>query len=196
MGAFGMLLGAECGVFASFKMELRPAWLSLLLFLIITGASLSIGAKEDGACQFRGRMDRVRLHKGLLSASELDSDPINPKPVTENTILSYNFNSTVLPFASDGTFGIPVYSEDVSTGDPNVVTWSNSTPAKDRNWPGSENDYSLYIDNSNTVGNTTHRIIFPTEGLVFEDQSDPSFSMDAWIKGFERRPTKAGLLQI
>lgn len=159
-------------------------------------ASLSIGANESGVSPFRGRMDRVRLHKGLLSASELDSDPINPKPVTENTILSYDFNSTILPFASDGTFSIPLYNEDISTTNPNAVNWSNSTPTKDQNWPGSENDYSLYIDNSTVQGSTTHRIIFPTEKLVFEDQSDPSFSMEAWIKGFERRTSKQVFLQI
>jgi hypothetical protein len=159
-------------------------------------ASLSIGAAETGGSQFRGRMDRVRLHKGLLSASELDSDPINPKPVTENTILSYDFNSTILPFASDGTFSILSYNEDISTTTPNAVNWSNSTPTRDQNWPGSENDYSLYIDNSTVQGSTTQRIIFPTENLVFEDQSDPSFSMEAWIKGFERRPSKQVFLQI
>ncbi len=159
-------------------------------------ASLSIGATETGECPFRGRMDRVRLHKGLLDASELDSYPINPKPVTENTIISYDFNSTILPFASDGIFSIPLYNEDNSTTNPNAVNWSNSTPTRDQNWPGSENDYSLYIDNSTVQGSTTHKIIFPTENLVFEDQSDPSFSMEAWIKGFERRASKQVFLQI
>ena len=158
--------------------------------------SISIGAAETGSSPFRGKMDRMRLHKGLLAASELDSDPINPKQATENTILAYDFNSTMLPFSSAGSQSVPLYSEGSFVDGSSPVSWSNSTPARDQNWPGSENDHSLYIDNSTSSGAAIQRIGFPTEKLTFEDQSDPSFSMEAWIKGFERKSSKQVFLQI
>ncbi|MBR5691436.1 MAG: immunoglobulin domain-containing protein, partial [Verrucomicrobia bacterium] len=157
---------------------------------------LFIGAANSGGyCLFDGKLDRIRLHKGILKAEDLDADASLPRDEMNGTVLAYNFNESVLPFASSGTVSVSLYNaagEEIPTN--NVVNWSTSTPARDALWAGSESDYSLYLNN-NAGDSTKDRIVFDTKKLDFGDQSDPSFSIEAWIKGVQRSSNKQVFFQ-
>ncbi|MCK9316462.1 MAG: leucine-rich repeat protein [Verrucomicrobia bacterium] len=69
---------------------------------------LSVGASNSGDSLFQGMMDRVRLHKALLTDAQLDSDAANPKPITANTVIAYEFNEETVPFLSATSPALPL----------------------------------------------------------------------------------------
>ena len=69
---------------------------------------LSVGASNSGDSLFQGMMDRVRLHKALLTDAQLDSDAANPKPITANTVIAYEFNEATVPFLSATSLALPL----------------------------------------------------------------------------------------
>lgn len=159
--------------------------------------NLFVGAANSGGyCLFNGKLDRIRLHKGILKVEDLDADASHPRNEMNAAVLAYEFNESVLPFASSGTVSVSLYNaagEEIPTN--NVVNWSTSTPARDELWTGSESDYSIYLNNPSRGEKTTQQIVFDTADLDFGDQSDPSFSIEAWIKGVQRSSNKQVFFQ-
>ncbi len=66
-------------------------------------AYLGVGASTMGTSVFQGKLDRIRLHKGLLDNTQLDSDAANPRPITADTVIAYEFNEATVPFKSSTT---------------------------------------------------------------------------------------------
>ncbi|MCW5559310.1 MAG: LamG domain-containing protein [Verrucomicrobiae bacterium] len=63
---------------------------------------LAIGAEGFGN-SIVAALDRVRVHKALLTAEELDSVATTPKPVLDSTLVAYDFSETEPPFQSAKT---------------------------------------------------------------------------------------------
>lgn len=61
---------------------------------------ISIGAAYDGTSLFNGQIDRLRVHKALLTADQLDSVANAPKAALPETLVSYNFNEATPPYAN------------------------------------------------------------------------------------------------
>ena len=157
---------------------------------------LSIGASNTGGSLFQGMMDRVRLHKAVLTDAQLDSDAANPKPITANTVIAYEFNEETVPFLSAASTALPLESGTEKMGDVRQVYFSESTPPRDID-PTITNDFSVYVDNSAVTDNYANKYgYFKTDTIDFGDTTDPSFSMEAWFKGLARSELKQVFFQL
>jgi hypothetical protein len=130
-------------------------------------------------------MDRVRLHKAILTADELDSEAVNPKPVTENTVLDYGFNEMVPPYNSVGEMPLQFVNGQERAANLSKPAWSGLDP-----WQSVDNvgGNSLYFRGTSFAP-------FNTDGVNFGDTTDSSFTMEAWIKDFEVKTTKQVFFQ-
>lgn len=64
---------------------------------------LSIGALSPGFLRYIGDVDRIRVSEGVLGVDELDSDPLQAKPITESTLVYFSFNESSGGFTSQGS---------------------------------------------------------------------------------------------
>jgi len=129
---------------------------------------LSIGAEGFGT-SIVAALDRVRVHKALLTAEELDSVAATPKPVLDSTLVAYDFNETEPPFQSAKTPARPaITSEEYFT--------TSSTPAFSTDSPtGAAGDFSMEFA---TAG---RRVVVPDPDMVINlDPGD--FTVQAWVK--------------
>jgi hypothetical protein len=156
---------------------------------------LSVGASNTGGSLFQGKMDRVRLHKALLTDAQLDSDAANPKPITANTVIAYEFNEETVPFLSATSPALPLESGTEKMGDVRQVYFSESTPPRDID-PSITNDFSVYVDNAGVTDYARKYGYFKTDTIDFGDQTDPSFSMEAWFKGLSKSTVKQVFFQL
>ncbi|MCK9314667.1 MAG: hypothetical protein M0Q48_00780 [Verrucomicrobia bacterium] len=156
---------------------------------------LSVGAANNGGSLFQGMMDRVRLHKAALTADQLDSDAANPKPITANTVIAYEFNEETVPFLSATSPALPLESGTEKMGDVRQVSFSESTPPRDID-PSITDDFSVYVDNAGVTDYARKYGYFKTDTIDFGDQTDPSFSMEAWFKGLSKSSVKQVFFQL
>jgi len=114
-------------------------------------------------------LDRVRVHKALLTETELDSVAATPKPVLASTLVAYNFNETAMPFQNAAAAVRPtITSEDYSANNTAPV-FSTDSPS------GRAADYSLEY----AAGG--RRVIVPDPNTAIRlDNGD--FTVQAWVK--------------
>lgn len=158
-------------------------------------AYLGVGASTAGTSVFQGKLDRVRLHKGLLTAAQLDSDAANPRPITANTVIAFDFNEETVPFKSSTTPVISLESGTEKMGDVRQLNFSESTPPRDID-PTITDDFSVFVDNAGATDYARKYGYFKTDTMDFGDQTDPSFSMEAWFKGLSKSTVKQVFFQI
>jgi hypothetical protein len=145
-----------------------PAYVNNLLF---------IGA-ERGSNNILADLDRVRVHRGLLTAEQLDTDAANPKPAFENTVLSYNFNEAALPATNEKTPALPtVTSIDYAASAP----WTEDDPDDE------PNDFSILFDGS-------RRVTVEDPGTVINTENFSDYTLEAWVKLPEQLPTARSII--
>ncbi len=154
-------------------------------------AYLGVGASTTGTSVFQGKMDRVRLHKAVLTEAQLDSDAANPRPITANTVIAYEFNEAAVPFLSATSPALPLESGTEKVGDVRQISFSESTPPRDID-PTITDDFSVFVDNSSV----RKYGYFKTDTIDFGDTTDPSFSMEAWFKGLSKSSAKQVFFQL
>ena len=138
---------------------------------------VTVGAEAWGN-PTQGMLDRVRVHQAVLSDSELDCEAANPKAVRADTLFAFDFNKeTEMPYSSTTT-PVIVLDEDPAqlAQEASIVGWSEDSPT------GKEGDYSLYFNGS-------QQATMPADYLQF-DRNDPSFTIEAWIKGEKQSERK------
>ncbi len=130
---------------------------------------LWIGAEDGASRPLPGKMDRFRVTQGLVPQEELDSDPDNPKPVTDDTIVYFPFNEeegAVFETATTPTLQALAGSR-----------WFQQKQAPDyvEDSPsGNVGDYALeFVRGDHAV------IDDPDEQLNFQDES---FTIETWIQ--------------
>jgi hypothetical protein len=131
---------------------------------------LVIGAETVGGNTAQASYDRFRIHKAVLTASQLDSVAATPKAALSSTLVAFNFNESAAPFASSATTvrkAVPSNDYLVSTKKPTFVT---DTPS------AKSGDYALNFASGNQV------IVADPNTTLALDQSDSSFTIQAWIK--------------
>lgn len=144
---------------------------------------VSVGANNFGGSPFQGRLDRMRLHAGILSPSQFDLGVTNPKEPIENvTLLSYGFNEGHTPYASAGLGAIELL-------DGAQVMAAASKPV----W--AEGPLSGGYDHALTFKGEGYAP-FNTDGINFGDKSDLSFSMSAWIKDIKVSSSRQVFFQV
>ena len=136
---------------------------------------MTLAADNGGGCKFWGKLDRTRVHLGVLTAEELDCEAANPKPVTENTIFDYQFNEILTDADGDEYFdsvGQADVAEYIYGNEP--ATWVDG-PYGVFHLGTTLVDSALKFDG----GAPAH---FNTDGIDFGDTTDLSYSMEAWVK--------------
>lgn len=156
---------------------------------------LSVGANNTGGSLYQGKLDRVRLHKVLLDATQLDSDAANPRPITANTVIAYEFNEETVPFQSATAPALPLESGTEKMGDVRQISFAETTPPRD-NDPTITDDFSVFVDNAGVTDYARKYGYFKTDTIDFGDQTDPSFSMEAWFKGLSKSTVKQVFFQL
>ena len=137
-------------------------------------ALISLGADPTGGSKFWGKLDRTRVHLGVLTADDLDCDPANAKPATEATIFDYQFNEVLANedgekyYESFGQADVDVYE----TGKP--LIWSDG--------PFSAFNPETTLVDSALKGSYSQPALFSSNDIDFGDAADKSYSMEAWIK--------------
>jgi hypothetical protein len=130
---------------------------------------LTIGGERlDNA--FRGSMDRLRIHKAFLTADQLDSAPGTPKAALPSTVVAYHFNETTLPSQSATTPARPAMSSEEYFEKATRPAFTTDTPS------GRAGDYSLSFKRG------TYGLAPDLENVIALDQTDPSFTLEAWVK--------------
>lgn len=128
----------------------------------------SIGA-EGLATTFLGTIDRVRVHKGLLTDTDLDSVAATPKAPLANTVVSYTLNEAAAPFQNSATAVRPA-----NRGDEYV----------------NQSVSPRFVKDSPTGGDTDYCVEFPAGGqrVTVPDPDATlrldtgSFTAQAWVK--------------
>lgn len=134
----------------------------------------SIGSEGLGNA-ILAAFDRVRVHKALLSAEELDSVAVSPKAPLSTTLVAYNFNETTLPFQNAQLPARPTLtSEDLI-----APVFSTDSPS------GRAGDFSLNYPTA--TGRVT--VADPDTAIRFENGD---FTIQAWVK-FGPLPARAVL---
>ena len=133
---------------------------------------ITIGS-EAGGQPTMGMLDRVRFHKGVFTADQLDYDPMNKKPLTADNYFAFDFDNgeTAIPFTSTSTNPVIVLDRDLAeiTSIANNLSWSNDSPTSRLD------EYSVRNPGKGHYGT------IPIEASAL-DVSNPSFTIEAWIK--------------
>ena len=139
---------------------------------------LSIGAETAGGSVL-GSLDRVRIHKGLLTPEQLDSVADTPKAVYANTLVSYNFNESQPPYQNATTASRPTFNSAEYFSAQKRPAFSTDTPT------GGQGDYSLQF----TATSSIH--VDDPNAVVTLDTGD--FTFQAWVKPGIQPGTRAVL---
>ncbi|MBO7107403.1 MAG: immunoglobulin domain-containing protein, partial [Verrucomicrobia bacterium] len=149
---------------------------------------ISIGSNNSGGNNFKGKLDRMRIYNRILSDSELDADPANPKPVGD-AVLAWDFNQETLPFKGEGSSAVDITSGLAMLGDRTQIAWSDSTPARDAD-PELLGGFSVFVDNKGSGDYANKYGIFDCDTIDFGDPNaadfDASFTLEAWFKGLSK----------
>jgi hypothetical protein len=133
---------------------------------------LAVGGSSALTEPVHASLDRVRVHRALLTAEQLDAVAATPKGPLASTVASFAFNETEAPFVNAGTVGgsaeaaYPLVAALIS---PQFVTDSPS---------GKAGDTSLRFD-----GNDIVRVDDPDQVLTLvTDGVTSDFTIQAWVK--------------
>lgn len=113
-------------------------------------------------------IDRVRIHRAVLTAEELDSIAITPKAPLASTVVAFNLNETTAPYLSTGSIAREaVYAQPIVIG--NIAPkWSTDAPS------GQTGDTSLTFD-----GNDSVIVNDPAQAF---NLASGDFTLQAWVK--------------
>lgn len=130
---------------------------------------LDIGTETNGAVPLNGQIDRVRVHKAILTADQLDSDPASPSEPLENTLAAYNFDADDFPFENlAGTSVTSAEATALAEAEGTQPEFTEDTPT------GDEGDYSLFFE----AGDVTE-FVDQNLDLQFIDED---FTLETWVK--------------
>lgn len=128
----------------------------------------AIGAEGLGT-PILGTLDRVRVHRGLLAAEDLDSVANAPKPPLDATIVSYNFNESAMPFQNGKAPARPTFRGDEYANRGIAPAFAKDSPT------GGDTDYCMNFDAAGK------RVIVPDpNGVMRLDTGD--FTIQTWAK--------------
>lgn len=128
---------------------------------------LGIGSGGVGE-PINASIDRVRIHRAVLTAEQLDSVAATPKGNLPSTLVAFNFNETVPPYSSTGSIARQaVFAQPISLG-AIAPKWSTNAPS------GLVGDTSLTFD-----GNDVIRVNDPNS-LFNLPTGD--FTLQTWVK--------------
>ncbi|MBR5977981.1 MAG: immunoglobulin domain-containing protein, partial [Verrucomicrobia bacterium] len=135
---------------------------------------MTLAADNGGTCKFWGKLDRTRVHLGVLTADQLDCEAANAKPATENTIFDYQFNEVLTDADGDEYFD-SVGQADVAEYiyGPKSTTWTDGPY-------GVFNPETSLVDSALKCAGAP--ALFNTDGIDFGDTTDLSYSLEAWVK--------------
>lgn len=130
---------------------------------------LNLGAERLGT-PITGTIDRLRIHKALLTADQLDSVAATPKGPLADTLVSYPLNEAALPHQNAAATVRPTVSGNVFVSQQLAPTWVKDSPS------GGANDYCLEFSGG-------RRIVVPDpETAIAFDPENSSFTIQAWVK--------------
>lgn len=133
---------------------------------------LGIGGNGALSEPLNGSIDRVRVHRAVLTADQLDSVAASPKAPLATTIVSLGLNEEAAPYANAGTLGgsgIPAQPVIVANVAPKFVTDSPT---------GKAGDFALSFDNTDLlrVEDPAQVVSLVGEGLTGD------FTVQVWVK--------------
>lgn len=139
----------------------------------------SIGSEGLGN-SILAALDRVRVHKGLLTADQLDTNPTAPKGLLPDTLVAYDFNETAMPFQNAKAPARPTLTSEDYLSQASAPNFSSDSPT------GGAGDYSMEYPSA------ARRVIVadPNQGLTL-DNGD--FTIEAWVK-FGAQPQARSVL--
>ncbi len=140
----------------------------------VTHNYLSIGSEGFGVNMI-GCVDRVRIHKGLLTAADLDSDAATPKPPTANTLVAYTFNDAALPAQSTTTPARPAFASGELVSAANGPVWTNHTPT------GLASDHALAFLRTNTAVKEYMTVRYGSTAVDL-GANNTNYTLQAWVK--------------
>ncbi len=133
---------------------------------------LVVGGSSAFTEPVNATLDRVRVHRAILNADQLDTDPATPRAPLASTVVAFNFNEAEAPFANTGTIGgeaVPAYDLVAAQLSPQFVS---DTPS------GQEGDFALSFD-----GNDILRVEDPDNVVTLvEGDVTSDFTIQAWVK--------------
>lgn len=130
---------------------------------------LTVGGENLGNA-FRGSIDRLRIHKGVLTLEQLDSVAATPKALLPGTVVAYNFNEATLPCLSALTPTFPAGSSEDFLSKRTSPTFVTDTPS------GGSSDYALSFVSGNYV------LAPDNNSVIALDTTTPNFTLEAWVK--------------
>lgn len=146
---------------SSFIEETRPVGPFLNNFL-------NLGAERLGNA-ILGSIDRLRIHKALLTPEELDAVAATPKAPLASTLVAYGFDEAAMPYQNAAGTARPTISGDTFLSQRVAPLWDTDTPT------GSPTDRSLNF----TTGGM--RVVVPDPNTAIRlDTGD--FTVQAWVK--------------
>lgn len=154
--------GSQAGGLEAFVAETRMPRAPL-------NTMLGVGS-EGLANPISAALDRVRIHKALLTASQLDAVAATPKAPWPSTLVAYPFNESAAPFKN----AVSPVRDAISYNDylsaVSKPKFSTDTPS------GQPGDFSMEFA-------TGQRIVVPDPNVALSlDQTDSSFTLEAWVK--------------
>lgn len=132
---------------------------------------LWIGSEYGPSNGFACTLDRVRISEGAVAPNDLDSDPSNPKPPTDNTRFYMTFDELTPPYtsATDPKLIGVTSGEWLTTHKvPEIVSNSPSERARD-----------MAAEFSGTGTGELAHVLDPEGKLSFVDHS---FTVEVWLK--------------
>jgi len=130
---------------------------------------LNLGAERLGT-PITGSIDRLRIHKALLTADQLDSVAATPKAPLADTLVSYPLNEAALPHQNAAATPRPTVSGNVFVSQQMAPTWVTDSPS------GRAGDYALEFSGG-------RRVVVPDpDATLAFNPDDPSFTIQAWVK--------------
>jgi hypothetical protein len=126
-----------------------------------TQSLFSIGAEWNGALQFIGSVDRLKVSSGILSAGELDYQPVPPA-----ALIDFGFNEgsgTAIADTINSLSGAPATPA-------NPPTFESSAPS------GQAGDSAVHFEAGQFF------IVNDPDTRVQFDTNNPNFTLQAWVK--------------
>jgi hypothetical protein len=140
----------------------------------VTHNYLSIGSEGFGV-NIVAAIDRFQIHKGLLTEATVDSEPMNPKPLTANTLVAYNFDDAALPAQSVTTPARPAFPSGPTVAAMEGPVWTNDTPT------GAATDFALSFVRTNTRVKEYMTVRYGTN-IINLGANNTNYTLQAWVK--------------
>ena len=134
----------------------------------------AIGAEGFGN-SLLAALDRVRVHKALLTDAELDSSATEPKAVLATTLVAYDFNEAEMPFQNAKAPARPTITSEQYNLTRTAPTFSTDSPT------GGTGDYSMEF----SVAGQRVVVPDPTTAIQLGDENPDiagDFTIQAWVK--------------